>query len=242
MQCREFEERLQGLLDERRSLGDDAELGEHADGCEACREWAATLDEILGELSARVLPATDAVLQERIVAAVGNPFAAAIAPRPAATEALRSGHAFWVAAACVLLAAYPVWRFASRPQNISSVSASASVGASARPEAVATSTSVPPTSRTTSVAAAADPTLAELAFAARSSYAVLADAIRSDLNGAWEAASLASSEATSRPETDDGESDWLDDVSERLKPVAESTVDTLQLFRSVLPAETSARS
>ncbi len=239
MQCREFEDRMQVLLDERRSLGDDAELGEHAGCCEACRDLAAALGEVLAELAAAAPPPTDVDRQRRLVAAVGNPFAAPASPRSAFPRAFGSSYAPWVAAACVLLAAYPVWRLASRPRDVA-------VGA-AGSESVAANTSAPTPSVVVSSSAPvepkpADPTLAELAQAARESYAALAHDVRRDLRGVWEAASPASSDDARSREIETAETGWLDDVGDRLKQPADSTFDTLELFRSLVPADASARS
>ena len=247
MQCREFEDRMQVLLDERRSLGDDVALGEHAGRCEACRDLAAALGEVLAELTAAAPPPTDVDRQRRLVAAVGNPFAAPASPRSAFQRAFGSSYAPWVAAACVLLAAYPVWRLASRPRDVAIDDVPASVGAAAGSESVAASSpSTTPSEAVSSSAAVepkpAEPTFAELAQAARDSYAALADDVRRDLRGAWEAASPASSDDAPGREIETAETGWFDDVGDRLKQPADSTFGTLELFRSLVPADASARS
>ena len=78
MKCREFEERMNLLLDERRPLDGDAPLADHASGCEPCRQLLAGQQAVLAGLrfgrAARLSPE----FSRRVLAQAEQPMEAVV--------------------------------------------------------------------------------------------------------------------------------------------------------------------
>lgn len=70
MNCQEFEDRIQQLLDERRPLDEDALLAEHAQSCPACRRLLDALAAAVATVAAWRQPEPSAGLTDRILEAV----------------------------------------------------------------------------------------------------------------------------------------------------------------------------
>jgi|GEM_PF-3788283 len=101
MNCDEFEERIQQLLDRRRNLAADARLRRHARRCEDCRAIRRAYLQLFEGLSRSESPALDQGFSERVVHLVQP------VTRPASMETWRSRRflAAWSAVALVLLVA-----------------------------------------------------------------------------------------------------------------------------------------
>lgn len=243
MHCREFEARLQELLDDRLALRDDAALAEHAAGCESCRAGVAMLADALATLTSLPVPQPRADLQRRIATAVDEAMGSPVRPasRVASFATVAARYAPWIAAACVLPAAYFAWKITALPEPTPPVASIPQQPAGSIPANVVVAV---PSVEAPVVASSAESetSWSELASAAGHSYASLAADVGRDLRGAWEVAALAPSKVDSSPETSAEASRWIDDVGEHLKPLADSTVDTLHLFRSLIPADAATRS
>lgn len=261
--CQEFAERLQAVLDERGAPTGDPGLTAHAAGCESCRNLLASMGELCAALpSLRVAPPSDDWTRRTIAAAV-----AALSDVPAdhtsadsaggVTIARRSNspwyasYGMFAAAACLLLAAWPAfqWWVASREHD----SVRSPIAAAGPHTATATATvSIAPTPTATPhttpsmTASATLPEDAEswsaLALETQKSYVDLADDMRRSLDDVWSVASILQSDVVDEPTPMPSDSNWLDDVGDGLKPLSDSTIGTLDLFRSVVPLETNTRS
>lgn len=67
MRCRQFEERLQHLLDRRQAPSEDAHLMRHARRCPECRETLAACARMLDGLNLLELPVPDDDFSQRVV-------------------------------------------------------------------------------------------------------------------------------------------------------------------------------
>src|SRR5262245_16672483 len=108
MQCQEFEDRWNDLLDERGSPEADPLLAAHAGECESCRGLLGGGGLLLRGVSQRPVPPLGREFATRVVAQV----AASSAPAPAARPASRVWLAVGVllaSAASALLAISLVW-------------------------------------------------------------------------------------------------------------------------------------
>jgi hypothetical protein len=104
MQCREFEQRLNDLLDERRSPQADPRLSAHAARCDRCRQLLSGQATLLLGLSQMVTPVPDRNFARRVVAeVVVKP--SGVAPR----RIWLSLAACLVSAAAMLLTVSLVW-------------------------------------------------------------------------------------------------------------------------------------
>jgi len=101
MQCREFEDRLNELLDESRDPTADLRLRGHADDCERCRLLLARQQLLLAGLRQAVVPRLPADFSRRVVtvAAIPEPLAR---PRSSSRMLLAIGVLFTSAAAALL--------------------------------------------------------------------------------------------------------------------------------------------
>lgn len=104
MQCREFEDRLNLLLDERRPPGGDPLLAEHAQSCETCGQLLAGHEALLMGVShwkrhRAPRPAGD--FSRRVVADV-------VAADLVAAEVVRPSRQAWLVAACLVATAAAV--------------------------------------------------------------------------------------------------------------------------------------
>lgn len=102
MQCEEFEDRLNTVLDERGRPEWDAELSLHRDTCARCRRLAATYDVLLDGFYELTTPLAPADMRLRVMAD--------LRPQPAAGRQLRLGAAALATAAALLVIASPLFR------------------------------------------------------------------------------------------------------------------------------------
>jgi hypothetical protein len=97
MQCREFEERMHAVLDERGAPQADPRLAAHAAGCEHCRSLLRGLAVVLAGLSRLAAPDPGREFSRRVVAAAAGP------------QVSVQGQVYWrarlAAAACLAAAA-----------------------------------------------------------------------------------------------------------------------------------------
>lgn len=106
MRCREFETRLQDVLDARGSLVDDCELAAHAAGCPNCRELVAAYDTLFDALTASS-PAPPRRHADQVLCELAR------------RESFSSRRYLSLAAAAALLlvASVSLWRFGTREQD-----------------------------------------------------------------------------------------------------------------------------
>jgi hypothetical protein len=103
MQCHEFENRLNVLLDERRVPESDPQLAAHAAECEECGRALAGQAALLGGLASLCTPELPANFSECVVAQVVEPVVpATVMP---ATMPARSRGLWWVVGAAATVAA-----------------------------------------------------------------------------------------------------------------------------------------
>jgi hypothetical protein len=112
MQCREFEQRLNDVLDERGDPAADSWLLAHAHGCEPCRQMLAGQRLLLAGLRQSAAPPLPAGLARRAVAAAAAD-AIQIRPRPV-SRSLLAAVTLFTSAAAALLALSLVWYARSR--------------------------------------------------------------------------------------------------------------------------------
>jgi hypothetical protein len=128
MNCDEFEERIQRLLDRRLPLTEDKPVTRHAGACPRChRTWQAYQDLTLG-LDAWDPPTLDAGFAHRVVAIV-----AAAPPSPATRPGPLVRWAWAAVAAALLLALWPTLRGVLTPES-PSPSAPVPVAKNAEPQ------------------------------------------------------------------------------------------------------------
>ena len=102
MQCDEFEDRINAVLDERGRLEWDAELSLHCDTCPRCREMAANYDALLDGFYALTAPQVPQDLALRVVADMR--------PRASSRQRLAVAAAMLATAASLVLVAVPLFR------------------------------------------------------------------------------------------------------------------------------------
>lgn len=125
MRCEQFEERLDQLLDERRSPCVDPSLAAHAAGCAGCRELLAGCGLLLGALPGLPRPAPSADLAEHVVAR-------ATARRPLVVWSGRRA-ALLAVAALLIVGLMPLVRRAAPPPQPTLPAAAADVAAGHAP-------------------------------------------------------------------------------------------------------------
>jgi hypothetical protein len=108
MQCGEFEDLLNEVLDERRRPEWDAELSLHRETCACCRQLASTYDRLLDGFYALTTPDVPDDMALRVVAEM----------RPTAAPRRRwaIGTAALATAAALLIAVLPIFRGSAEPQ------------------------------------------------------------------------------------------------------------------------------
>ena len=115
MQCEEFEDRLNAVLDERRRPEWDDELRLHCDNCADCRQLAAEYGNLLDGFYALATPEAPADLALRVLIEAR--------PQPAAQRRMVVPAAALATAAVVLVAISPlVWRASQQPSNATAIS------------------------------------------------------------------------------------------------------------------------
>src|SRR5207244_7517560 len=112
MHCREFEQRLQSLLDERKAPERDPRLRDHAARCERCRQLFADQAVLLTGLSRRAAPQPRPDFARRAVLTATAP----TQRRHQARRAWLAGATALASAAAMLLAVSLAWyaRFSGR--------------------------------------------------------------------------------------------------------------------------------
>ena len=99
MQCREFEDRLNLLLDERRPPGGDPLLAEHAQSCEACGQLLAGHEALLMGLSH---------WKQRRLSRPAGDFSRRVVAEVVAAEAVHPSRQAWLVAASLVATAAAV--------------------------------------------------------------------------------------------------------------------------------------
>jgi hypothetical protein len=237
MQCDEFLERWQDLLDERRDAATDVEAATHLQTCDGCR----SLTEAFGRGMTQVPPSKTADmpgLADRVLASLKEPpelsHESETVPgggQSARRESRLPGRSWpmWAVAASVLLAIGVAWRTGLVGQPIDSANVP-----------VAQHAPVPPVSEVdpNPTVAAAAPSLGwqEFTVESETSAKQLVDDTRKRLDDALAIASLwntgeeASDTASDEP--------WYDGVAEGLSPLTDSTIGTWNTLRGVVaPSE-----
>lgn len=108
MQCREFEDRLNRILDERGAPEADEALMEHARECQSCARRCSILLKALAIVSLQPLPQSNPRLAERVLAELNPP----LKPSSALTWLRARPYVPFVATAALLLVA-AVWLMAA---------------------------------------------------------------------------------------------------------------------------------
>ena len=130
MQCREFEERMHAVLDDRASPTDDPQLTAHAAGCEPCRMVLRGQAAVLAGLAQLPLPAPSREFSTRVVAAAAGP------RLPVSGQVYRRSRlaaaACLAAAATVLLGLGIVWQARQQGGNGAEVEARSETAAMRR--------------------------------------------------------------------------------------------------------------
>jgi hypothetical protein len=104
MQCREFENRLNAVLDERRWPATDPLLAAHAMHCDECRQLLSLQAALIDGLSRRNLPPLPRDFAGRVVAAAGRDDAPVLVARQRTSRAWLAIGAMLASAAMMLLA------------------------------------------------------------------------------------------------------------------------------------------
>ncbi|MBX3411428.1 MAG: hypothetical protein KF708_01830 [Pirellulales bacterium] len=236
MKCGEFETRLNDLLDARQPLAGDKQLAAHAAECETCRADLSAYGALAGEIAARPRPLPSADLVSRVMADLATPQV----ERPA------DNRTPWVAfalAAALLIAAFPVWSWWSE-----------------RAEEGGTAVAVLPVEQPAGLADASSPIeqasdeqasdlpIGELVRQVGDRYFDLAQ--ETQANYAELALLLPGVRAPREQEpapsgavaTADarGSRGWVNDMTEGLKPVTNSTVGAFSFLLEALPTEIPA--
>lgn len=127
MQCHEFNDRLQVVLDERRRPESDGELARHAAACGECRERLAAQRALFASL--KILPLVPAHFAKDVVVHAELPQTGPVPPARASRWAWLAVAATATAAAC-LLSFSPAWNpRPAPPSEIASNHSDPTVGA-----------------------------------------------------------------------------------------------------------------
>ena len=116
MHCREFESRLNDILDDRGQPRADSQLAAHADGCDPCRQLLDGQQALFAGLKHRPLPATSLGFAGRVVAQAAPAVASARGGMQPASNVPKSKRMLWAlatvlgTAAAVLLVVSLVWQ------------------------------------------------------------------------------------------------------------------------------------
>ena len=245
MRCGEFEARLQEVLDRRGDPRADEVLSAHAAECAACRALEHALSRALVRLASLRPPACRDNLATRILAEVyateegAAPSSVAVVELPIRSDvgAPRDRSAMWWAAvaAAVVLAAYPLWRWAS-PAGDSQVTAKND----APPQAIQTVIGPQVVDRVVPPEPSRDqplPTFSELAEESKDSYRKLAVETKRSLDDTLALASLWSDHSPVSVVAADSQSNWLSEVADGVAPLAETTLGAVNALRGVMPVE-----
>jgi hypothetical protein len=230
MQCEEFEDHLNAVLDERGRPDCDAELQLHIETCAECRHIAACYAVLLDGFYALATPEAPCDLPARVLAASYRPPSRArLATRMAAAMAIAAGF---------LIALIPLVRVPSRGQP----------GATVRPVASRLSRATIARTLRSSGSLVAAPVLQSLTALDEKSdvYGQLA---KGTGNGLAAAVLYVPGIGGGRGIIDaeesapNGEPAWAVQMSGGLKPVTDSVTETLNLLLKALPVtELAARS
>jgi hypothetical protein len=225
MNCHEFEQRINELLDGRSPLQGDPALEAHARHCDACRSLLSAYRRLA---QVELWPAHAPDVRDAVCVAVARDEPVEVVPLRTFGAAAWRRLAFAAAAACaaVVLVSYSVWtamELANSPQTAVPVVQGGSTGAGQRVEA------------------SSAPAIPDLAQTAADSYRQLAQETGKSLSDV--AALVPSVEETAPlPAAQAGEnaSRLAPNVVEGLKPVTRSTAGTLSLLMRVIPPPTKA--
>lgn len=237
MKCGDFEARLQQLLDARLPLDGDELLTRHAAECEVCRQDLVAFGTLVGEIVGRPRPLPAADLASRVIADLSAPQVERSVPKRTA----------WIAfavAAAVLIAAFPMWRWVSDRADENGATV-----------AIAPEASDPATSAAEPVASQpeelqpADPPIGDLVREVGDRYLDLAQETQASYA---ELALLLPGVRAPEPREDRaakenvavtevaGSRGWVNDMTEGLKPVANSTMGAFSFLLEALPTEVPA--
>ncbi|MGD9722801.1 MAG: anti-sigma factor [Pirellulales bacterium] len=228
MQCEEFEDRLNAVLDERRRPEWDAELSLHRESCAGCRQLAAAYDRLLDGFYALAAPEAPDDLALRVVAE--------LRPQPAPRRQLAIAVAVLATAATVLIAVVPLWRDQTSAQPGKSLAHAKSLSPPS-PSAAAAQLPLVQDLLAISDAPGGDPYAGLAKGTGQSLAAVIRFVPGVGLGGG------APETATGSAPAGAAEPAWAEQVSEGLKPITNSVTETFYLLLDNLPlAQSSARS
>jgi len=238
MKCGDFEARLQELLDARLSLEGDELLAGHAAECEVCRQELVAFSAVMGEIASRSRPMPTADLAARVLANLSTPQVEHSAPN-------RTGWLLFAVAAAVLIAAFPMWRWVSdRAENNRATIATA-------PQANDLAELSPaPVAEQAADVQPVDPPIGDLVREVGDRYLDLAQ--ETQANYAELALLLPGVRAPERHDERAADGDvaaaesagsrgWVNDVTEGLKPVTNSTMGAFSFLLEALPTEVPAQ-
>jgi hypothetical protein len=239
MQCEEFEDRLNLILDERGRPECDAEFVLHVEACAECRHVAALYGALLDGFCALSAPDAPSDMAARVLVDLG--------PRRSTTSG-RWAYAALATAACLLVAIGPLVRWMSPADSPLAAKAEPAPAAARTASAVALSTAnrrpahtaSPPNQHVLLGPAMHEslPVFASLPILAGDPYGELAKETGSGLAaivryvpGIGGARGIIDAESS----VTDPEPAWAVQVSEGLRPVTDSVTNTLQLLLKALP-------
>lgn len=219
MNCVQFEDRLNDLLDERRDPAADSQLVEHARVCPACRAVQRSYDKLLAAVAALGCPTPSPGLVDRIQRSLEQ------APQPAAPGAVGAGRSlawFALAASILLLVALGIGRWpVGRPTPVVP-----------GPVAVAPQ----PVQPTESPAPTSSPEPSAVAQAAQQTGAHLADVLLL-IPGVTPPAAAPSAEGQTG-----SSGNWLNQMASGLAPLTRSTTEALDFLLEAVPEPSGSES
>jgi hypothetical protein len=228
MQCEEFEDRLNAVLDERRRPEWDAELRLHCDSCAECRQVAASYDVLLDGFYALAAPEAPADMALCVLAELG--------PRPTPARRWTAAAAALAMAACVLVVVAPLVRGPSSAQKPAAMQTSEAVAAAPHRGSAAT------TGHGAQATLEQFPLMPEWLVDAEATgsdpYAGLAKETGQGLATViLYVPGVGGSKGIIDVEADGGadEPAWAVQMSEGLKPITESVTETVNLLLRIVP-------
>jgi hypothetical protein len=231
MQCEEFEDRLNAVLDERGRPECNAELRVHIEACPECRHLAAIYRALLDGFCALAAPPPPANMAARVLADLPSPSVGARRARLVVTAL--------AIAACLLVAIVPLGRWSSRDDSQIASPARAVSPKQKQPDLAIAANSLGQLTILQSLPALRGDSKAdvygELAKETGDGLAALVLYVP----GIGGTRGIIDVEA----DTDADEPAWAVQMSEGLRPVTDSVTDTLNLLLRALPVtELASRS
>jgi hypothetical protein len=226
MQCEEFEDRINAVLDERKRPEADAELRLHCEACLDCRQVAAAYGRLLDGFYALAAPEADGDIAVRVLAD--------LQPLPSARRRWAVAAASLAAAAGLLIAVMPLLRSGSlAPKADFLARASIATSHQAGSRAMGTLQSLD-VNQLPIV-----PELLALRTANEDPYAGLAKetgqglaAVVLYVPGIGGSKGIVDASGADEPA-------WAVEMSEGLKPITDSVAETVNLLLRALPAAVS---